>query len=111
MKKLSNTLKYIVIIASLTAGNAIADETTHSYGFKKLSADLCHAAVLPQSAKFRSSLRAARTNLRNIYLSVDCNGQSLLEVAELNQAVDVAKYIRNKTIGLNKEELAKVALQ
>ena len=100
MKKLSKTITKTVYIALLlvsTASSALlANNISSSYQFNKMAESLCESAKTDQISTLRRSLRDARTHIRTIYPDVQCEGQTLLAIAEKNQSESVISYLKMK---------------
>ena len=100
MKKLSKTLSrtiYIALLIASTASSArLANNNSSSYRFDKMAESLCDSAKTDRVNTLRRSLRNARTHIRTIYPDVQCEGQTLLAVAEYNQSESVISYLKLK---------------
>lgn len=110
MNILSKSVKSLLLAALMLPLSSMADARFEGFSFDKLSQELCEAVKLESPAQVRRELRKARIHISEIYEHIDCDGLSLLEVAELNQAGRVADYLKRKVAGIesNAKRLAKV---
>jgi hypothetical protein len=91
------TIAYIAALTvSLASSSLLANNNSSSYSFNKLAESLCESAKEDRVLNLRRQLRNARSHIREIYLDIDCDGESLLTVAEDNQSNTVIKYLELK---------------
>lgn len=96
MNQTKKPLISLFIINLFASSLVSAIDFKNSYGFRKMATSLCERAASDQPLRMRSILRKANTHIRTVYLEVDCNGQSLLEVATTNQSKKVSNYLKRK---------------
>jgi hypothetical protein len=96
MNKLSKTIYIALLIASTASGTLLANNNSSSYRFNKMAESLCDSAKTDQLNILRKSIRNARTHIRTVYPNVQCEGQTLLAVAEQNHSESVISYLKLK---------------
>jgi hypothetical protein len=100
MNKLSKTIYIALLIASTASRTLLANNNNNnnnsSYRFNKMAESLCDSAKTDQLNILRKSVRNARTHMKTLYPNVQCEGQTLLAVAEQNHSESVISYIKLK---------------
>ena len=95
MKKLiSTTLISAAIISSFTFTTP-----TKANDLLVLATSLCEYTKANDRNEIRKRLKKSRVKLRSIYGDIQCNGMSLYEFAEANEATDVMAYYEKRVKG------------
>ena len=94
MKILTKTVYITLLLAATASSVLLANNNSSSYRFNKMAESLCDSAKSDQLSTLRRSLRNARTHIRTVYPDVQCEGLTLLAIAEKNQSESVISYLK-----------------
>jgi hypothetical protein len=86
-------MKKLILASLLSSLLFIAPQ---SFANKNVAVSLCDYVAADDKKRMRSFLKSNKLKIRNIFDSVQCNGQNLLEFAGNNNAVETGKLIISK---------------
>lgn len=103
MKLLNHSVILLFTLLFILPASAQKEARFKGFGFDKLTQNLCQAVKLKSPTQMRSNLLDAKMHISEIYSHVNCDGLSLLQVAELHESTRVVAYLKSKVSGLNSE--------
>ena len=92
MKKLITT----ALISTAIVGSVSFTAPAKADDLYVLATSLCEYTKANDRNEIRKRLKKSRVKLRNVYDAIECNGKSLYQFAEANNATDVMAYYKKK---------------
>ena len=92
---MKNTITTAIISAALFTGVTFT-KPAQADDFLILATSLCEYTKANDRNEIRKVLKKSRLKIRRIYNDIQCNGKSLYDFAQANEATDVMAYFEKK---------------
>ncbi|MCG7536293.1 DUF3718 domain-containing protein [Pseudoalteromonas rubra] len=86
-------MKVIPLVIGVSLGVSALTVSFASKANDQLAVSLCEYIAADDKRRIRSTLKSSRVKIRNVYDSVQCNGNNMLRHAIANNAVDAGEFI------------------
>ncbi len=102
-------MKKVLLVSSIIAASFIASPTAQAAD--SIALRICEYISVDDKTRLRSFLKQNKLKIRNIFKSIQCNGDNLLVFAAKSKALNTGEFIigkvSKKVVSANLEEITK----